>query len=792
MARPQPQLGPVAAALCLLLALTICFFAPLFEGRTFSTVAGHQSAVFPWRAAPNEYQDYPQSDHADLNYPWQSFIGRSLRSGQFPFWNPYSFGGQPFFANGSSGVLYPPRLMTALVLSPSWAHDVLSVFHVLAAGVFMFLLLRDLGTGIAGALLAGVSWMFSSFNLAWLHLEVVAPVFVFLPLALICVRRAVLNRSWAMTGVSVCVLGVTLVSGHLPFMGLTFLVPVVYALVLTVQITVGHLRAAESRAAAGAMTRLLMLVVGAVTLAAVVLIPTAFAILGSQRHLPRYEDVHHAIRISPKVLFRFFWPPILPINEVRMHQMAFVGSVTAVLAMFGGLQRRPGAALGRTIAVTTLLIALDTPALRLAYAVIPGFGVFRPLGRLLYFLNFSVALLAGLGLDTLLRWSSAVSGHTAAERAGSRWRSIRDWKPNAAMMAFSILAIGFTAAQLITYGRLINPPFHPRRADLLYPETALLSALRRATATPSCYGRHLPLRRSPDEIPWAPPTLYAAEAMVFGFESAGGYDSVIPKRSLQVWRVARGEPIEHVLVHADTGAFVPSFDVRDTRFDLLPRLGITAIVGPPDLPSDPYWAPARLAPLTLESLYEGQDGQLFWIRGSSCGPWVVHDHVVAKDADDAFRRFMSADFDFRRSVILEEAGAPIPTMPGGPPGQPSRISVAVRQNNAMVVQADSIRPGWLVVPDTWAEGWRASVNGDAAVIFRANYAFRAVRIPEGHSEIRWEYKPEGYWAGLLVTSGTAVVVLWVAVAAFLRRSPAVEGRARPVSEAAPIRTSQSG
>jgi Bacterial membrane protein YfhO len=770
VSRPQSQLVSVWGPLCLLVALTFSFFAPLFEGRTFSTVAGHQAVVFPWRAAPNEYQDYPQSDQADLNYPWQSFIARSLRSGQFPFWNPYSFGGQPFFANGSSGVLYPPRILTALVLPPSWAHDVLSIFHVLAAGLCMFLLLREFGSGIAGALLAAVSWMFSSFNLAWLHLEVVAPVFVFLPLALLCVRRAVVYRSWSMTGVSVCVLGVLLVSGHLPFMGLTFLVAALYALSLTVPVAVAHLRAADGRAAAGAVTRLLILAVAPIMLAAVVLLPTVFAIIGSQRHMLRYEDVHHAIRISPKVLFRLFWPPILPINEARMHQMAFVGSVTAVLAMFGAIQRRPGAALGRVLAVATLLIALDTPALRLTYALVPGFGVFRPLGRLLYFVNFSVALLAGLGLDMLLRWSRVLSAETAGQRPAtrSRWRSLMEWQADTAMMAFSIFVIGFTAAQLITYGRLINPPFHPRRADLLYPETSLVTALRGATSTSACYGRHVPLRRSPDGIPWAPPTLFAAEAMVFGLESAGGYDSVIPKRSLQVWRVVRGEPVEHVLAQPDTGAFVPSFDVRDTRFDLLPRLGVTAIAGPPDLPVDPYWAPARLAPLTLEPLYAGPDGQLFRIRDSSCGPWVVHDHVVARDANDALSRFVSAEFDFRRTVILEEDGGPVLTDARGPAVRPSGVNVAVRRNNALIVMADSTRPGWLVVPDTWDAGWRATVNGEAAKVFRANYAFRAVRIPEGHSEVSLSYRPQGFWVGLITSSAGAVVVLWVTMGSLRR------------------------
>jgi len=165
----------IAAASCLMLALTLAFFAPLLRGATFSTVAGHQAAVYPWRALQPQYHDFPQSDQADLNYPWRTFVTRALGEGVLPFWNPYSFGGQPFLANGSSAVLYPPHLATALLVSPDWAHDLFSLLHVALAGLSTYLLMREFGTGLPGRLLAAVAWMFASFNMAWLHVEVVAP-----------------------------------------------------------------------------------------------------------------------------------------------------------------------------------------------------------------------------------------------------------------------------------------------------------------------------------------------------------------------------------------------------------------------------------------------------------------------------------------------------------------------------------------------------------------------------------------------------------------------------------------
>lgn len=47
--------------------------------------------------------------------PWQEFAHQHLRDGILPLWNPHLFCGQPFMANGQSGVLYPPNLLYCLL-----------------------------------------------------------------------------------------------------------------------------------------------------------------------------------------------------------------------------------------------------------------------------------------------------------------------------------------------------------------------------------------------------------------------------------------------------------------------------------------------------------------------------------------------------------------------------------------------------------------------------------------------------------------------------------------------------
>ena len=296
----------------LLGVLTLMFFWPLFSGHTFSTVAGHQSSVYPWRGFPTGFADCTQCDQADLSYPWQCFITQSLHDGEFPFWNPYSFGGQPLFANGSNAILYPPRLLFSLLLPPSWSHDLLSILHVFGAGLAMYFLLRDFGSGSGGAVFGAVTWMFSGFNLAWLQLEVVAPVFLFLPLNLLGVRNALCRESLAACFAASAILASCLVAGHLPFMGITCLPAIAYAACLAGTRAVRSARAADWRACARSVGLAAGVAILPGLLAAVVLLPTMLAVGASQRGTFRYEDQHEFIRSAAAVFFQIVSRPAVP------------------------------------------------------------------------------------------------------------------------------------------------------------------------------------------------------------------------------------------------------------------------------------------------------------------------------------------------------------------------------------------------------------------------------------------------------------------------------------------------
>jgi len=129
-----PALG-LGSAVTLLL---VCFRAVLFDGEQF---------VF--RDAGNFY------------YPLYLRVQQEWRSGRWPLWDAWQNGGQPLLGNPMAAVLYPGKLIYAL-LPYAWGARLYVVGHTAWAFLGMLALARSFGVSWAGASLSGLSYAFGA------------------------------------------------------------------------------------------------------------------------------------------------------------------------------------------------------------------------------------------------------------------------------------------------------------------------------------------------------------------------------------------------------------------------------------------------------------------------------------------------------------------------------------------------------------------------------------------------------------------------------------------------------
>jgi hypothetical protein len=768
-------------AITLFAVLSAAFFFPvIFQGKSFSTVRNVETIAYPWQTALKTLGPDPsQSDQADLSYPWQVELTRAVHQGTIPLWNPDAFvGGYPLYSNGSSAQLYPLHLLGAYFLSPTRAHDLMCVAEVFLAGVLTYLLLRELECGFWGSMLSGVTWMFCTFNLAWLQFEVVSPVQVLLPLNLLLVRRAWRRSTWGSTLLAGAALGVTMLSGHVLWMAMTCAVAGTYAVALSVRSAWAAFRAGETAAARRFLALPVAMAVVAVGVSSVELLPLVSELGISQRQAFTYSQLTHFIPgegvsgiASPSVLGHLFFPFTTRLTISGLNaDMVFAGTLPAALAIVGVFCRRPGTALGRWLLIGFALAAVGGPVTWIAYHAIPLFRIFWPYDRLFQWSSMGLAILGGIGLDETLKALARSRGRTP------RFRHL-------AVFGVGTGVVALTAIQMIPIGLDLNPPFSSLTPATTFPATGLVRAMETYSKHTPWPARILPVSSISDPLQGGLMLSPGNYGLIYGLDLVGGYDSVIPQRTVAVARFLEGVPTRSLQSQQSDAFWLFPLDTKVPYADLA-RFGISAMATLPKFTVAADWGGAKRKGLPQSTLYAGQDGNLIGIDAGSVGPRVVTRTVWAKTAISALQTFVAPDFNWRQSVVLESRQRDqVPksdrtdVTSSASPTLHQRVSDVVAGINTITMTVHTNRAGLLVVPENWEPGWAADVNGSVVPDMQGNYVQQVIPVGAGTSRVVLRYRPPGFELGALVSVITiTVVVAVIGVELRRRRRPLVNDR----------------
>jgi len=85
-----------------------------------------------------------------------------------------------------------------------------------------------------------------------------------------------------------------------------------------------------------------------------------------------------------------------------------------------------------------------------------------------------------------------------------------------------------------------------------------------------------------------------------------------------------------------------------------------------------------------------------------------------------------------------------------PPG-PGTARFIASSPEHVVIDVDAPLRGFVVLADSYYPGWRATVNGTAVPIARANFMSRLVEVPPGKSRVEFRYRPTSLVLGAAVS-----------------------------------------
>jgi hypothetical protein len=343
----------------------------------------------------------PYNDALAHNYPLKHLYSGALKGFEFPFWNPYQFAGIPFLGEIQNGALYPLNMLFYLALPAPHAYNLSYILHFALGCGFTYMYLGLLGIRRLPAFLGGLVFGFSGFMVVNKDHTAIVNSAVYLPLMMYFLerlRRTLAVRYLLLIGLTV---GVQIFAGSPQMCFYTGFVAALFVLYTVLRM----------RDLAG--LRFLVYWSSGVILGVVIALPQLFPAYElnslswmNARKLYLGFDYFAAYHVYLESLVTIFMPGVLDAVAPEDSVPIILGSLPVALAaavLIKGWRSDLNIRFWGIVGIIGLLFSLgvDTPLGKVIYHM-PGFSLFRVLGRNLFEFTFAVAVLFGIGIDKVL------------------------------------------------------------------------------------------------------------------------------------------------------------------------------------------------------------------------------------------------------------------------------------------------------------------------------------------------------------------------------------------------------
>ncbi|HUT54638.1 MAG TPA: YfhO family protein [bacterium] len=120
---------------------------------------------------------------------------------------------------------------------------------------------------------------------------------------------------------------------------------------------------------------------------------------------------------------------------------------------------------------------------------------------------------------------------------------------------------------------------------------------------------------------------------------------------------------------------------------------------------------------------------------------VAKNVAVVPDFDSCLAGLRARRWSGGTEAVVDGLGSPWPAGPG-------RVADERFSADRVTATVDMDGAGALILADTYYPGWQAAIDGAPAPIHRADCAFRAIQVPQGHHSIAFTFVPAPFRIGL--------------------------------------------
>jgi hypothetical protein len=377
----------------------------------------------------------------------------------------------------------------------------------------------------------------------------------------------------------------------------------------------------------------------------------------------------------------------------------------------------------------------------IVYAIVPKLWAAREAERFMFLADFALAILAGFGLDALVRPDSIA----------------REWSPLRTLARWLLIGCLVAMSTPLVFGKPEMSPWVALSLLLIVCSCALVFQM-----TGRGSRRH-------------------AVVLVFALVLFDLYAFDWSATNLAQADERGGDHLSRLLSLKTAAEFLrkqPGLYRVEVQSPLAPNLGHL------------FGVPMTLgAGVTIPARYERVRGQLdmlnvrYIVRPSSAQEegalyedrfwkvyerptalpraWLVHEVIAKGDGEAAIATMQEAGFDPRKVAVIEQPlSEPLDEFR---PGAHEEAVVEEHRPNRIAMRTRSQGRSLLVMSEMFYPGWKAAVDGKPATIIPVNHALRGVVVPSGTSTVHLQYAPDSVRIGLALTLAACAACLALAV-----------------------------
>jgi hypothetical protein len=717
-------------------------------------------------------------------YPFKLLAVDSIKHFQLPLWNPYNGAGMPLLATVNSGLIDPFNLLF-LFLPHLFAWNLYLFLQFLLIAFFTYLYIKKIGLSTPAAIFSAFVFTLSGVVVARVTLGAYGAGIAMLPLLLFVIETYEQNPKTRLLFIIPFAIFTVITATH-PQISLYILgFAVIYLLVKEFSVN------ATIKKKCKRITLPLVFICIGVLLTSIQILPTIELLhyanfsTESSAYIEKFlVPFWHLVSIGIPNYFGNistynFWGKSDYIETVAA--VGLVPCFFAYFALFFDKKRDIPPVLKKIYTIgliTTFLLAVDSPISRGMLSLpIPILSTDPP-SRIFLLTTFFLAILSGFGFELfhkqkyslikLIKYSLPflatillIAGGTVAL---NKWMKCIDAISTCyrvalrnTLLEIAVFALGFIVCLIYVFwkhkkGQIILPylligtvfaigfynaekflPFSP--TDTVLPHTQLLNKINDLKKDGRIFG-------------FGGANITTDLATYFQFYDPQYYHPLYIKRYGELTAFANYNDIKNE--HVFRSDAIIRNDVSLSPQEMQRRNRVLSLLSVQYLIFNKDERPA-----TQSAIWSNNNRYIQKNIRALPHAFIVDKQQIQTDKQQILTTLFSPAFNPISQVVLEKD----PKLLSAPKNLQSATHILQYKENNIQIQTQTNKAAILVLLDNYYPGWKASIDGAPTEIYRADYTFRAVKIPQGNHKVDFTYQPFPAILGLTISLSTLGLIL---------------------------------